>query len=40
MDIFIFFKTIKKVFVKEGIDSGTSVTMEEFRGSKKAEEVV
>lgn len=40
MDIFIFFKTIKKVFVKEGIDSGTSVTMEEFRGSKEAEEVV
>ena len=34
MDIFIFFKTIKKVFVKEGIDSGTSVTMEEFKGSK------
>ena len=26
--------TIKKVFVKEGISSGTSVTMEPFRGSK------
>ena len=40
MDIFIFFKTIKKVFVKEGIDSGTSVTMEEFQGSREAEEVI
>ncbi|WP_294464406.1 sugar transferase [uncultured Anaerofustis sp.] len=40
MDIFIFFKTIKKVFVKEGIDSGTSVTMEEFQGSREVEEVI
>lgn len=30
----IIFKTIKKVFVKEGISSDTSVTMEPFRGSK------
>ena len=30
----IIFKTIKKVFVKEGISSGSSVTMEPFRGSK------
>ena len=29
----IIFKTIKKVFVKEGISSDTSVTMEPFRGS-------
>lgn len=40
MDILIFFKTIKKVFVKDGIDSGTSVTMEEFQGSREAEEVI
>lgn len=39
MDVIIFFKTIKKVFVKEGISSDTSVTMEEFTGSKEAEEV-
>lgn len=30
----IIFLTIKKVFVKEGISSNTSVTMEPFRGSK------
>jgi lipopolysaccharide/colanic/teichoic acid biosynthesis glycosyltransferase len=30
----IIFLTIKKVFVKEGISSYTSVTMEPFRGSK------
>ncbi|WXR63091.1 sugar transferase [Peptostreptococcaceae bacterium AGR-M142] len=30
----IIFLTIKKVFVKEGINSETSVTMEPFRGSK------
>lgn len=29
----IIFKTLKKVFVKEGINSNTSVTMEPFRGS-------
>jgi hypothetical protein len=30
--------TIKKVFVKEGISSDTSVTMEAFRGSQKMED--
>ena len=30
----IIFLTLKKVFVKEGISSDTSVTMEPFRGSK------
>jgi undecaprenyl phosphate N,N'-diacetylbacillosamine 1-phosphate transferase len=30
----IIFLTIKKVFIKEGISSDTSVTMEPFRGSK------
>lgn len=30
----IIFLTIKKVFVKEGISSGSSVTMEPFRGNK------
>jgi len=34
-DIRIILLTIKKVFAREGIDSGTSVTMEPFRGSKK-----
>jgi len=29
----IIFKTIKKVFIKEGITSSTSVTMDEFRGN-------
>ncbi len=29
----IIFKTIKKVFLKEGISSETSVTMEEFKGT-------
>lgn len=33
-DCKIIFKTIKKVFAKEGISSDTSVTMEPFRGSK------
>ena len=32
-DIKIFFLTIKKVFNKEGINSDTSATMEEFRGN-------
>lgn len=32
-DIKIFFKTIKAVFVKEGINSDTSATMEEFMGN-------
>lgn len=34
----IIFLTTKKVFVKEGISSDTSVTMEAFRGSTKVEE--
>ncbi len=40
VDLMIFFKTIKKVFDREGISSSTSVTMEEFKGSREAEEVV
>ena len=32
-DLLIFFLTIKKVFVKEGISSGTSVTNEKFEGN-------
>ncbi|MCO8194195.1 MULTISPECIES: sugar transferase [Anaerofustis] len=40
VDLMIFFKTIKKVFDREGISSDTSVTMEEFKGSREAEEVV
>ena len=34
----IILKTIKKVFVKEGISSDTSVTMEAFRGSQRMED--
>ena len=34
----IIFLTIKKVFVKEGISSDTSVTMEAFRGSQRMED--
>ena len=34
----IIFLTIKKVFVKEGINSDTSVTMEPFRGSERMED--
>lgn len=34
----IIFKTIKKVFVKEGISSDTSVTMEPFKGSQRVED--
>lgn len=34
LDCKIFFLTIKKVFVREGISSDTSVTMEPFRGNK------
>jgi lipopolysaccharide/colanic/teichoic acid biosynthesis glycosyltransferase len=34
----IIFLTIKKVFVKEGISSGTSETMEAFRGSQRMED--
>lgn len=33
-DLKIIFQTIKKVFVKEGISSDTSVTVEEFKGTK------
>ena len=33
LDLKIVFMTIKKVFVREGISSGTSVTMEAFDGS-------
>ena len=32
-DVKIILKTIAKVFIKEGISSGTSVTMEEFMGN-------
>ena len=34
----IIFETIKTVLKREGISSGTSVTMEEFMGSEKSEE--
>lgn len=34
LDIKIIFRTIKKVFVREGISSDNSVTMETFKGSK------
>ena len=34
LDIKIIFKTVKVVLFREGISSDTSVTMEEFRGSK------
>lgn len=34
LDVKIIFQTVKKVLVKEGIDSGTSVTMEAFKGNK------
>src|SRR5699024_5214327 len=34
LDIKIIFKTIKTVLCREGISSETSVTMEEFRGTK------
>ena len=33
LDIKIIFKTVKTVLCREGISSGTSVTMEEFRGT-------
>lgn len=32
LDIVILFKTLKKVFIREGISSATSITMEDFRG--------
>lgn len=34
MDIGILFKTVLAVFKREGISSGTSATMEEFKGTK------
>lgn len=34
LDIGILFKTVFAVFKREGISSGTSVTMEEFKGTK------
>lgn len=34
LDVKIFFKTIKKVFISEGINSATSQTMEKFIGNK------
>ena len=33
-DLKIFFLTIKKVFVREGINASAEVTMDKFRGSK------
>lgn len=33
LDLKIFFLTIKKVFIREGISSETSVTMEDFNGN-------
>ena len=36
LDCRIFFKTIKKVFVREGISSDTSVTMEFFEGNNES----
>lgn len=36
LDLNIIFKTIKIVFLREGISSDTSATMEEFRGTKNA----
>lgn len=35
LDAKIFFLTVKKVFIKEGINASEEVTMEKFRGSKK-----
>lgn len=35
LDAKIFFLTVKKVFVKEGINASAEVTMEKFKGSKK-----
>ena len=36
LDVKIVFLTVKKVFCREGISSGTAVTMEEFRGTKES----
>ena len=32
-DMKVILTTVKKVFISEGISSGTSVTMEEFKGT-------
>lgn len=40
LDIKIFFLTIKKVFISEGISSATAVTMEKFTGSRIGDEGV
>lgn len=40
LDLKIILKTIAAVFKREGISSATSVTMEEFRGSKPADKKV
>lgn len=40
MDLMIFFKTIKTVFVKEGITDESGITMEEFAGSREEKEEV
>ena len=36
LDVKIVFLTVKKVFCREGISSGTAATMEEFRGTKES----
>jgi hypothetical protein len=33
LDVKIFFLTIRKVFISEGINSQTAATMEKFKGS-------
>ena len=39
VDVKTVFLTVKKVFCREGISSGTAATMEEFRGTKESEHV-
>lgn len=39
VDVKIIFLTVKNVLFREGISSGTAVTMEEFRGTKESEHV-
>lgn len=39
VDVKTIFLTVKKVFCREGISSGTAVTTEEFRGTKESEHV-
>lgn len=38
MDVKIIFQTVGKVFKRDGISSGTAVTMEEFMGNKESKE--